>query len=59
MNNNEKLVVETSEVEEEGETLQLLLPLCEGNRSIVIDPTRYAANAVFNIGSMKLIDKAP
>lgn len=53
MNRDEKLV-EVSEEEE----LQLL-PLCESNRSIVTDPTIYAANAVFNVGSMKLIQNAP
>lgn len=53
MNNDEKLV-EVSEEEE----LQLL-PLCESNRHIVTDPTIYAGNAVFNVGSMKLIQNAP
>lgn len=53
-NNDEKLVEVSKEVEE----LQLL-PLCEANRSIVTNPTIYAANAVFNVGSMKLIQNAP
>jgi hypothetical protein len=53
MNNDEKLVEESKE-----EELQLL-PLCEANRRIVTDPTIYAGNAVFNVGSMKLIQNAP
>lgn len=52
-NNNEKLI----EVSDE-EKFQLL-PLCEANRGIVVDPTIYSANAVFNVGSMKLIQNAP
>ena len=52
MTNKEELV----EVAEEAVQL---LPLCEANRSLVVDPTIYAANAVFNVGSLKLIDKAP
>ncbi len=47
-----KTEVETQEEEQ-------LLPLCEANRSLVADPTVYAANVVFNVGSLKLIDKAP
>lgn len=47
--NNEKLVEVTEE-----EQFQLL-PLCEANRSIVTDPTIYAGNAVFTVGSMMLI----
>lgn len=54
MKSDEKLV----EVNEEEEHIQLL-PLCEANRSIVVDPTTYAANVVFNVGSMKLIQNAP
>ena len=52
MTNKEELV----EVAEE--TVQLL-PLCEANRSPVVDPTIYATNTVFNVASLKLIDKAP
>ncbi|MEM0075389.1 MAG: hypothetical protein QXV84_03480 [Conexivisphaerales archaeon] len=43
-------------VEEETEEL---LPLCEANRQLVVDPSLYAYNVVFQVGSLKLIDKAP
>jgi hypothetical protein len=36
-----------------------LLPLCEANRSIVVDPTVFADHVVFKVGSLKLIDRAP
>ena len=51
MNDLENIVEETEELQ--------LLPLCEANRRIVTDPTIYAGNAVFNVGSMKLIQNAP
>ncbi len=43
----------------ESQEVEQLLPLCEANRNLVADPTVYAANVVFNVGSLKLIDKAP
>ncbi len=45
-------------VEEEKQEMQLL-PLCEANRQLVVNTTYYASNIVFNLGSLKLIDKAP
>lgn len=46
----------TRELEESSDSL---LPLCEANRSIVIRPTTYVHNAVFTVGPLRLIDKAP
>ncbi len=50
------LLMSTVVVEEETEEL---LPLCEANRQLVVDPSLYAYNVVFQVGSLKLIDKAP
>jgi hypothetical protein len=36
-----------------------MLPLCEMNRSIVVNPISYVSNVVFQVGPLKLIDKAP
>ena len=61
---NELEVVAEEEEEEEHQDVSpsrfmMLLPLCEANRSIVAYPTVYAANVAFNVGALKLIDKAP
>lgn len=47
------------EVRKEEETAMVLLPLCEANRDLVLRPDVYASNAVFTIGALRLIDKAP
>lgn len=41
------------------EVVEEMLPLCEMNRSIVVNPICYASNIVFRVGALKLIDKAP
>jgi hypothetical protein len=62
MTNTEEMVTEERE---EGETIQpqdplaAALPLCDANRSLVVDPTFYSANVVFRVGSLNFIDKAP
>jgi hypothetical protein len=43
----------TEKVEEQ------MLPLCEMNRSVVVNPLSYASNVVFQVGPLRLIDKAP
>jgi len=49
-------MMSTKTVEEEVLTL---LPMCEANRQLVTHPNVYAGNIVFNVGALKLIDKAP
>ncbi len=41
------------------EVAEQMLPMCEMNRSLVVNPLSYASNIVFQIGPLKLIDKAP
>lgn len=41
------------------EPLEELLPLCEANRQLVVNPLAYAANVHFRVGPLRLIDKAP
>jgi hypothetical protein len=41
------------------EQLEVLLPLCEANRQLVVNPLAYAANVQFRVGPLRLIDKAP
>lgn len=41
------------------EAPMVLLPLCEANRDLVLRPDAYASNAVFTVGALRLIDKAP
>ncbi|MEM0272110.1 MAG: hypothetical protein QW514_06190 [Thermoprotei archaeon] len=50
-------MMDTKEVLVEEE--ETLLPLCESNRNIVVDPTVFADHVVFRVGSLKLIDRAP
>ncbi len=47
------------EVRKEEEVPMVLLPLCEANRDLVSKPDQYASNAVFTVGALRLIDKAP
>lgn len=49
--------MESQQVLEEEELS--LLPLCEANRNIVVDPTVYADHVVFRVGALTLIDRAP
>jgi len=49
--------MDTKEVLVEEE--ETLLPLCEVNRSLVVDPTLYVDHVVFRVGSLILIDRAP
>ena len=58
-NNTEAVVAEEKQEEELADFAPMMLPLCEANRSIVVDPTFYAANVVFQLGTLTLIDKAP
>ena len=55
MATTEAAVLEEEQVDE----TEVMLPLCEANRSLVVDPTFYSANAVFKVGSLTFIDKAP
>jgi hypothetical protein len=41
------------------EAQMVLLPLCEANRDLVLRPDVYVSNAVFTVGALRLIDKAP
>jgi hypothetical protein len=61
MSNTEELVTEEREEAETEQPLDSLatLPLCDANRSLVVDPTFYSANVVFRVGSLNFIDKAP
>jgi len=45
--------------EEEITTFETLLPMCEANRQLVVNPLSYAGNLVFRVGALRLIDKAP
>lgn len=47
------------EVRKEEESPMVLLPLCEANRQLVPQPDQYVSNAVFTVGALRLIDKAP
>ncbi len=47
------------ETRKEEEAEMVLLPLCEANRDLVLRPDAYASNAVFTVGALRLIDKAP
>lgn len=49
--------METEQVLEEEELC--LLPLCEANRNMVVDPTIYVDHVVFRVGALTLIDRAP
>jgi hypothetical protein len=51
-------LIEENQKEEQQEEM-VLLPLCEANRGLVARPDVYIANAVFTVGSLRLIDQAP
>ena len=51
--------VTKEETRKEEEETMVLLPLCEANRDLVLRPDMYASNAVFTVGALRLIDKAP
>ncbi len=51
-------IAKEEEVRKEEEAM-VLLPLCEANRDLVLRPDAYASNAVFTVGALRLIDKAP
>jgi hypothetical protein len=60
----EERVVEVEEAKDQvstevGDEFGHMLPLCEANRKLVVDPAIYAHNAVFSVGPLRFIDKAP
>ena len=51
--------ISKEQTKKEEEATMVLLPLCEANRDHVLRPDSYASNAVFTVGALRLIDKAP